>query len=84
MPLAACGKRDLRRSRYTKVQRRVGTWTLLFWTRMLMKASSEGKEGSEGRVEMEKDCFIGVVGGEGSPAGVEGPHWMTAQALAAR
>ena len=39
-----------------------------------MNASSDGRAGSEGSAGLEKDCFVGVVGGEGRPADVEGPH----------
>lgn len=49
-----------------------------------MKASSDGRDGSTGDGGLEKDCFVGVDGGEGSATGVEGPHWMTAHAFAAR
>jgi hypothetical protein len=50
---------------------------------MLINASRDGRDGSEGRAGLEKDCLVGVDGGDGSAIGVAGPHWITAHALAA-
>jgi hypothetical protein len=82
IPFATLGRRVLRRSRYTRVQRRVGTWTLDFSTRMLMKVSSEGMGEFVSRVE-GKLLLVGVAGGEGRQADGGGPHWMTSTAFSA-
>lgn len=57
---------------------------MLFETRMVMKASSDGRVGSGDWAALLKFCLVGVVGGDGRPVGVEGPHCMTLYVLAAR
>ena len=68
------------------MQSRVGTWTLLFSTSTVMKASSDGSVGSAGATGAAPGNapLVGVAGGDGSGLVGAGPHWMTAMALAAR
>lgn len=39
-----------------------------------MKASRDGRAGSGDCDAVAKFCLVGVVGGDGRPVGVEGPH----------
>jgi hypothetical protein len=75
------------------VHKRVGTWTLLFSTRTVIKASRDGSVESPvttaappwvGGPPVGKAPFVGVAGGVGRGAAGGGPHWMTEQAFAER
>lgn len=57
-----------------RVHSSVGTWTLLFCTRMVMKASNDGSAGSADGAACEKEDLVGVDGGDGRAVGVGGPH----------
>lgn len=57
-PLASGCRRDLRRLRYTRVDIRVGTWTLEDQTRLRMNCSNEGRNFSPAATGG------GVLGGE--------------------
>lgn len=65
------------------MQRRVGTWTLDFSTRTVMKASREGMEEDWSKAGAEELLLVGVVGGEGRGVEGAGPHWMTSMAFSA-